>query len=88
MSPTLTQSAPIRRPVLAERVTIERRVYLSVREAIRLLDVSESRFYLLLRAEEFRSVVPPGSPRRYVLLDDVERYARRRDDWLRLHGRA
>jgi excisionase family DNA binding protein len=55
-------------------------------QAARLLKISAGRLYRAVRDGRLRARESQG--RLLLRRIDVERYARRRDAWLRLHGRA
>ncbi len=75
-----------------ERVKIDDDVALSVREAARRLGITVSRLYRIVREGGFSAVYfakrADLSPHMYVKRSDVEEYRRRRDRWLKLHGRS
>lgn len=59
----------------------------SIGEAAKMLSVHESRVYRLVQDGDLK-VASTGGGRRYLLRSKVEAYRRRRDKWLKMHGRV
>lgn len=59
---------------------------MTAHEAARVLKISMGRLYRIVRDGDLPA--HPVRGRLLILRADVERYARRRDAWLRLHGRS
>ena len=60
---------------------------ISIGEAAKMLGVHESRVYRLVQDGDLK-VASTGGGRRYLFRSKVEQYRRRRDKWLKMHGRV
>lgn len=60
---------------------------ISIGEAAKMLGVHESRVYRLVQDGDL-TVASIGPRRRYLHRAKVEAYRRRRDKWLKMHGRV
>jgi excisionase family DNA binding protein len=70
-----------------DRIIEDGVLLLSVCEVARVLSVHESRAYRLVEEGDL-TVVRKAGRKRYVRAGQVAAYRRRRDSWLRMHGRT
>jgi excisionase family DNA binding protein len=63
-----------------------KRAFITVTEAARALDINPSRVYRLIAEGELPS--SSFNSRTLVKRSDIETYRKRRDKWLKLHGRV
>jgi len=68
------------------KMSTGKRAFVTVTEAARVLDINPSRVYRLVAEGELPSST--YNNRTLVRRTDVEAYRKRRDKWLRLHGRV
>lgn len=69
-----------------DRLRVRNVEMLSILGVALVLGVNESRAYRLVQEGDLR-VAHENGRKRYVRRADVEAYRRRRDAWLRMHGR-
>lgn len=61
---------------------------ISIGEAAKMLGVHESRVYRLVQDGDLKVASTGAGKRRYLHRSKVEAYRRRRDRWLKMHGRV
>lgn len=59
----------------------------SIKQAAKILGIVETRAYRLVQSGEL-SVAHEADGKRYIKRSDVTAYSRRRDAWLKMHGRV